>query len=174
MKKPSKKRHVFRGPQKSCFLAFWVGPCSNLNPKIRFWADLRFSWGPEIRRNRPVSGVSDKRSQHCEAPPSEACPPYLPASTRGIKMDHFEVHFRHQILASFLACLFSDILRLLVPLWLPFGSFWAFWMHFAFHVGSLLRHFCFKFAYLFLTLFLYWFYIDLSSFFTCPEPRFSS
>ena len=48
MKKPFKKLHVFRGPQKSCFWVFWGGLCSNLSPKIRFWADLRFSWGPEM------------------------------------------------------------------------------------------------------------------------------
>ena len=75
-------------------------------------------------------------------------------------------------MASFLACLFSDILRLLVPLWLPFGSFWAFWMYFGFHFGSLLAHFCFKFAYLFLTLFLHRFSIDFGN--QVGEPRRSN
>ena len=36
--------------------------------------------------------------------------------------------------------IFYNILRILVSLWLPFGSFGTFWMHFGFH-GSLLAHF---------------------------------
>ena len=69
-----------------------------------------------------------KEANISEAPPSEACPRYLPASTRGIETDQFEIHFRHQILASFLARFFYDSFAILVPLWLPFGSFGAFWI----------------------------------------------
>ena len=67
----------------------------------------------------------------------------------------FLVHFRYQILASFLACLFSGIFGILVALWLPLGPFWAFWMHFGLHFGSLLAHFYLILASFFPTSFLH-------------------
>ena len=164
MKKTSKKRHVFRRPKKSCFFSFLEGAWANLGPKIRFWTDLRFSWGPKIRRHQPVSGVSDKRSQHCEAPPSEACPPYLPASTRGIKMASkiiilrfiFGIKFWHHFWHTF----FSDILRLLVPLWLLLGILDAFWPPFWFPFVSLLLQICIPFSNLVFVSILHRFFIN--------------
>ena len=72
MKKPSKKRHVFRGPQKSCFFQtrFWnpllEGQSDCLSSKINFLLDFQSCRDPQIRRHRPVSGVSNKRSQQCQ------------------------------------------------------------------------------------------------------------
>ena len=43
----SKKQFIFRGLYKSVFLQK-NGSCANLGPKVRFWADLRFFWGPEM------------------------------------------------------------------------------------------------------------------------------
>jgi hypothetical protein len=74
-----------------------------------------------------VSGVSNKRSQHCEAPPSEACPPYLPASPGKIKMAPkiplFWSLFRDQISASFLHVIFHLFHDCGSPLGLHFGTF---------------------------------------------------
>ena len=93
-------------------------------------------------------------------PASEACPPYLPASTWIIKL----APFRDSFSASNFSIIFGmPFFRHFWPFGTPlapFGTFWAFSMHFGLHFGSLLAHFCFKFAYLFLTLFLHRFYID--------------
>ena len=113
------------------------GRCADLDPKVRFLTDFGFQLGPKIRRHRPVSSVSDKRSQHCEAPPSEACPPYLPASTGGIEMApktglfgfifgiKFWHHFWHAFFLAFLA------------FWWPFGSPLAPFGHFGCILGSI-------------------------------------
>ena len=103
-------------------------------------------------RHRPVSGVSNKRSQHQRSAAFGGLPSLPagvhPGNQNGSKnrtfLVHcrtFLVHFRYQNLASFLACLFYDMFAILVPLWLPFGSFGAFWMHFGFHFGSILAQF---------------------------------
>ena len=130
-----------------------------------------------IRRHRPVSGVSDKRSQHQRTAAFGGLPSLPPGVHPGNQ--------NGSIRSSFSASNFSIIFGVpffrhftpfgapLSPLWLLLNILDAFWMHFGLHFGSLLLHFCFKFAYLFLTLFLHRFYADCSSLFTCPEPRFS-
>ena len=132
--------------------------------KVRFGSDFRFSRGPKIRRHRPVSGVSDRWSQHRRSAAFgglPSLPPGVhPGNQNGIQNLTFEIIFRHQILASFLACLFSGIFSILVALWLPLGPFWAFWKHFGLHFGSLLAHFYLILASFFPTSFLHSFFMD--------------
>ena len=88
-----------------------------------------------------------KEASISEAPPSEACPPYLPASTRGIEMAsqilllsfvfgiNFSHHFWHAFFPTFYAfgCPFGSLLApfghfvrilasILAPFWLTFAS----------------------------------------------------
>ena len=99
-----------------------------------------------IRRHRPVSGVSDKGSQHCEAPPSEACPPYLPASIWIIKMASkiiilrfiFGIKFWHHFWHAFFPTFYA--------FWCPFGSPLAPFGHFGCILGSILAPFWLTFA----------------------------
>ena len=124
----------FRTPSQRPFLE---GPSARLASKVRFWCDFWFSRGPQIRRHRPVSGVSDKRSQHQRSATFGGLPSLPPGVHRGnqngIQNRTSALHCRHQILASFWHAFFPAFLAF----WWPFGSPLDPFEHFGCILGSI-------------------------------------
>ena len=75
-------------------------------------------------------------------PPPARNSSHKPSNLFGIKFWH-----------PFWAYLFSRFFQILAPLWLSFGSFWVFCMHFGFHFGSRLVSILLIFACVFPTMF---------------------
>ena len=159
------------------------GPSADLCPKARFLIVIRFSRGPEIRRHRPVSGVSDKRSQDCrrrrlrrlalltsQRPSGES---------NGLQKSHFSRPFSN-FSRPFSVSKFGIIFGMpffrhftpfgapLAPLWLLLGILGAFWPPFWLPFGSLLLQICIPFSNLVFASILHRFFIT----FYMPRPTF--
>ena len=155
MKKPSQKRDVFRGPQKSCQNHIFRGSLRQSRPKNKILNRFAIFLGS---RNGTKKSADTGRCQAfqireasiSEAPPSEACPPYLPAPPRGIKMASTSNFFS----ASNFGIIFGMPFFNLFDLFIDLGS----------HFGFILASFCILFACLFPAPFLHRCCIDFSNF----------
>ena len=174
MKKPSQKRDVFRGPQKSCQNHIFRGSLRQSRPKNKILNRFAIFLGS---RNGTKKSADTGRCQAfqireasiSEAPPSEACPPYLPASIWIIKLAPFRDSFSASNFGLIFGMPFVPHVRNfgvpLAPLWLLWRSLDAFWAPFWVHFGSLLHHF----GIFFLALFLHRLLIDFWMIFGTPD-----
>ena len=107
------------------------GPSACLYSKVRFWTDFRFFRNPEIRRHRPVSGVSDKRSQHRRS----AAFGGLPSLPPGVHLED-QIGIQNRLFAIIFGIKFWH------HFWHAFFPvFFVFLMDFGSHFGSMLAYF---------------------------------